>query len=512
MSTKSVKESRRSYLADAAEELVASASDSTFDATTFFEKFELLVHIPEAVQRFRELIIENCVLGRFTTTDERETVASDYQLEPSFPTCKPNWRTLNFGKYCDIQGGNQPPKSEFIDEPKDGYIRLLQIRDLGDKPVPTYIPVESTNRFCTEGEILIGRYGASVGKIFWAQPGAYNVALAKFIYPSDAYIPIYAFWLLKSAVFQRRVLASSRSAQAGFNKGDLASIDFPLPPLAEQKRIVGKVNELMGLCDRLEALEAERKERHASLSRATLARFADSPTPTNLQFLFHKSFDVEPAELRESILTLAVCGKLVDRKSEVDVKPIEEALAEPTFNGVSKGPTKDTLKTEVLRISAGTSRRDFRVNEDDFKHVDLTSDEIGKCRLKPGDLLACRFNGNLHYVGRFSIYEGTSGRVQVNPDKLIRFRIDTSRHLATYICYAMNSPPTRRLIESLCATTAGNIGLSASKLRTVEIPLPPFAGQKRIVAKVDELMAPADQFEQQRAHPRTRGHTMLAAT
>ena len=51
--------------------------------------------------------------------------------------------------------------------------------------------------------------------------------------------------------------------------------------------------------------------RHATLARASLARFADAPTPANLNFLFHSSYTILPADLRKSILTLAVQGKLV---------------------------------------------------------------------------------------------------------------------------------------------------------------------------------------------------------
>ena len=86
---------------------------------------------------------------------------------------------------------------------------------------------------------------------------------------------------------------------------------IPLPPLAEQKRIVAKVDELMALCDRLEAQQQERDTRHAALARASLARFADAPTPANLNLLFHPSYAIAPADLRKTILTLAVQGKLV---------------------------------------------------------------------------------------------------------------------------------------------------------------------------------------------------------
>ena len=90
-----------------------------------------------------------------------------------------------------------------------------------------------------------------------------------------------------------------------------ASVPVPVPPLAEQKRIVAKVDELMALCDRLEAQQQERDEQASQLTRAALSRFADAPTPANLHHLFHPSYTIPPADLRKSILTLAIQGELV---------------------------------------------------------------------------------------------------------------------------------------------------------------------------------------------------------
>jgi type I restriction enzyme S subunit len=74
----------------------------------------------------------------------------------------------------------------------------------------------------------------------------------------------------------------------------------------EQKQIVAKVKELMALCDRLEAQQKERETRHAALTRAAIARFDEVPTPVNLNFLFHNSYSIAPADLRKTILDLAV--------------------------------------------------------------------------------------------------------------------------------------------------------------------------------------------------------------
>ena len=133
-------------------------------------------------------------------------------------------------------------------------------------------------------------------------------ALTPVEYVDSKYLLIAA----RSLSFQKTAWQKSSSTTlAILNKGKWLSIPLPIPPLAEQKRIVAKVDELMALCDRLEAQQQERDTRHAALARASLARFAEAPTPANLDFMFHQSYTITPADLRKSILTLAVQGKLV---------------------------------------------------------------------------------------------------------------------------------------------------------------------------------------------------------
>ena len=66
---------------------------------------------------------------------------------------------------------------------------------------------------------------------------------------------------------------------------------------------------------------------------------------------------------------------------------------------------------------------DGLVEESDYKYLQVDEAQILEYTLQPGDLLACRFNGNLRYVGRFSLFAGTSGERRLYPDKLIRFRV-----------------------------------------------------------------------------------------
>ena len=86
----------------------------------------------------------------------------------------------------------------------------------------------------------------------------------------------------------------------------------------------------MSLCDRLEAQQQERETRDTALARASLARFADAPTRANLEYLFQPSYTVSPADLRKSVLTLAVQGKLVpqDPADESADQLLAKVLAE----------------------------------------------------------------------------------------------------------------------------------------------------------------------------------------
>jgi type I restriction enzyme S subunit len=459
---------------------------------TFFEKFDQFAEAPDAVAKMRELVLELSATGRLIPETLERPVEEDTKL---------------MGTIVELVMGQAPAGDEYNTEGR-GTV-FVKVGEFG--PLYPREEVWTTNplKFAKKGDVLVCVVGATVGKLNLAIDCAIGRSAAA-IRPSAALDTKFLYYSL--IPYTLRLRRNSRgSAQGVIGKAELNAVSLWVPDREIQKRVVTKVDELMALCDRLEAQQQERETRHAALARAALARFAESPQPSTLNLLFHPSYAIPPADLRKSILTLAVQGKLVPQDAEPPFASLESILAEASVNGVSKGPTFDKSATEVLRISAGTSRGDFYVNEDDFKHVDLPPDEIEKFQLAPGDLLACRFNGNLHYVGRFSYYRGESGRVQVNPDKLIRFRINTESHCPRYVCLAMNAAPTREAIEAMCATTAGNIGLSAGRLKTVEISLPPLAEQRRIVAKVEQLMALVDALEQQLAASRATGEKLLEA-
>ena len=154
------------------------------------------------------------------------------------------WNEVSLGYISDFQGGSQPPKSAFIDKPRTGYVRLLQIRDFKSDEKAVYIPESKKNRTCEDADIMIGRYGASVGQIHRGKSGAYNVALIRTIPDLDRIDRDFFYYYLISRLFQESLSnVSARSAQAGFSKADIADFVVPLPCREEQKRVVAILDE-----------------------------------------------------------------------------------------------------------------------------------------------------------------------------------------------------------------------------------------------------------------------------
>ena len=156
---------------------------------------------------------------------------------------------------CDFQGGSQPPKNEWISQPLDGYIRMLQIRDFTQSRSTEFEYIKQTNstKLCDSDDILIARYGASIGKIVTGLSGAYNVALMKTIPDTTKLSKKFLKYYLLSDYFQTFICnVGSRAAQAGFNKEELSALDINLPNLVEQENIVlklDKVTHLIDLCN-----------------------------------------------------------------------------------------------------------------------------------------------------------------------------------------------------------------------------------------------------------------------
>jgi type I restriction enzyme S subunit len=543
---------------------------------TFFKKFEMFADAPNAVAKMRELVLTLAVQGKLVPQDPNDESATKLleriqksterlikerairrqETEPIDSNSAPfpipqSWVWTRLGEIGDWGSGSTPSRGSH--DLYDGGITWLKSGELNDN-----LALAGSSETVTElalktgsfrrnqpGDILFAMYGATIGKAaILAEPAVTNQAVCgctPFEGVSNRYL--FNYLVSQRAAFHE---ASEGGAQPNLSKVKVVAFPFSLPPLAEQKRIVAKVDELMALCDRLEAQQQERVEKHKALSRASLARFADAPTPANLQFIFHPSFTIAPADLRKSILTLAVQGKLVpqdpeDEPAEKLLSKIEVQKKRLSGSGELKADKKAWLNSsinppheiprswcwvrlqDVFEISRGGSPRPAgdprffggsipwitvgEVTKDSGTYLTetttgLTEEGAERSRfINPGDLLLTNSGATLG-VPKISKIRGCMN--------------DGVAVLRQFHSFDLNDFGYLYLTQQTPAFRDVNQGMGQPNLNTPIIagwffPLPPLAEQRRIVAKVDELMKLVDALETQLTASRATAANLLAA-
>jgi type I restriction enzyme S subunit len=271
---------------------------------------------------------------------------------------------------------------------------------------------------------------------------------------------------------------------------------FPLPPLAEQHRIVAKVDELMGLCDRLEAARAGRERSRDRLAAASLARL-NAPDPETFQDDARFALDALPAlttrpdqikRLRQTILNLAVRGKLVEGSA---AKAATVGEYRTLQNGYAFKSTWFSKEGVRLLRNANIGHGEIRWNDVVHLPKDRLS-EFERFQLNESDIVLT--------LDRPFIVTGTKvARISASdlPSLLLqrvgRF-VETGPGLDDdYLFLWINSPHFNDQIDP--GRSNGVPHISSKQVEAAEILVPPLAEQRRIVAKVDALIALCDRLE-----------------
>lgn len=198
----------------------------------------------------------------------------DSYLNSVFRKRGDGWTEENLGDVCQFQGGSQPPKSKFSSEKKDGYVRLIQIRDYKSNRFAVYIPKSLTKKFCTAEDVMIGRYGPPLFQILRGLDGAYNVALMKAIPDEGVLSKDFLFYFLKnSEILSYIIRSSSRAAgQSGLNKETIEPYPIAFPSLSKQTEIVRSLQKCEQECERLESCCERKLAAIAALKQSILQK------------------------------------------------------------------------------------------------------------------------------------------------------------------------------------------------------------------------------------------------
>jgi type I restriction enzyme, S subunit len=307
-----------------------------------------------------------------------------------------------------------------------------------------------------------------------------------------------------------------------FTGKGLNAYRFPLPPIAEQRRIVIKVDELMAFCDRLEAARAEREAMRDRLTGASLARL-NAPDPDTFRGDVRFALHALPAltaradqirQLRQIILNLAVRGKLVPQDPNDEPAVVEGGrqaantelpFAVPfswrwcEFAQVAKFENGDRGKNYPNRweyvekgipwINTGHIQPDGSLSIASMNYITREKfGSLGGGKIKPDDLIYCLRGatfGKTAFVKPFTEGAIASSLMIIRPGPSVDRRF-------TY-CYLISPLGISQLLRFDNGTAQPN--LSSGNVKKYLIPVPPLAEQHRIVAKVDELMAFCDRLE-----------------
>jgi type I restriction enzyme, S subunit len=314
----------------------------------------------------------------------------------------------------------------------------------------------------------------------------------------------------------------------------VAAVPFPLPPLAEQHRIVAKFEELMALCDRLEAARAEREATRDRLTAASLARL-NAPDPETFQDDARFALDALPAlttrpdqikQLRQTILNLAVRGKLVPQ--DPNDEPASELLKR------IKGEKARLLREGKIRDAQSGSKHHEDQRSEDLPRIWklVTVSDIAYLRsgialddgeeqglgdlpyVKVADLNlpqnATGLTTSTRFVGKNRrdaaiergsiVFPKRGGAIATNRKRVSHVELVCDSNLMAMKPFLDETRPFLELWFSSFDLWTLNSGTSVPQINNKDIyplklPLPPLAEQHRIVAKVDALMALCDRLE-----------------
>ena len=495
--------------------------------------YERVADAPDAIARLRRFVLDLAVRGKLVAQDPADEPASALLKRIAAEKA----RLVKAGKVKVRKQRARERSEPLLFALPQGWV-LTELGDLslkitdGAHKTPTYVdegvPFVSVKdfsggkldltktRFIPEaehevlyqrcdprrGDILLGRIG-TLGKAVLIDTDiefSLFVSVGLIRFDDRNILPEFFRLLLNSPFVEQefdRIKIGGGTHTNKLNLGDLHTVALPLPPLAEQRRIVAKVDELMALLDRLEAARNQREAARDRLTAASLARLTaetDSETArTHARF----ALDTLPAlttrpdqikTLRQTILNLAVRGKLVNGAQGELATVGEYRKLQNGYAFKSGWFAKSGIR--LLR-NANIGHGEIRWDEAVYLPEDRVA-EFERFQLRKGDIVLT--------LDRPFIVTGTKVARITEADlpslllqRVGRFVETTSGLADEFLFLWINSPHFNEQIDP--GRSNGVPHISSKQVEAAEIYVPPLAEQHRIVAKVDALMAICDRLE-----------------
>ncbi|MFT3829383.1 MAG: restriction endonuclease subunit S [Opitutaceae bacterium] len=506
------------------------------DRARLLRHFDTLADTPDAVAKLRELVLSLAVQGRLvppspkteakpikrdTQTESSETASEDlvapYAVPSSWNWIRLGWLAPTFQNGVSSRGdANGVPV--VVLRLADIYQRRISLQHTRSIPInPRISPKYALHR----GDILVVRVNGSaeiVGNFIPVETDTDAIYCDHFIrmrIEPDRIIPEFITLLGRASVVRQQIqdLFITTAGQKTVNQGHISSLIVPLPPLAEQKRIVARVEELLALCDELEARQTAAREQRTRLVQSAFDHLTAAATPAD--FRRHAAFALQefphltatpdsiPA-LRQAILSLAVQGHLVHTNGEQ--LALQNAKLAEVCLLITDGEHATPPRTATgVPLSTAKNVRDGYL---DLATTDWVSLETAqKCwkRCKPQHediLMVC--------VGATT---GRICRVQNPPDMvLVRsvalIRPDPTKVAPCFLELFLRSPAGQSQVWGGVKQSAQPC-LYLGKMGAFDVALPPLAEQQRIVAKVAELMKWCDELEARLAAAQSAAAALL---
>jgi type I restriction enzyme S subunit len=311
-----------------------------------------------------------------------------------------------------------------------------------------------SNIFNRELETVVLGCRGSVGSVHLTKPKSYITHNCFSVEPKAYISTRFTYYLIKSIDYSSVITGT---AQPQITITNLSPYLVSLPPLAEQKRIVAKLDAVFAKIE----TNKQRLEKIPKL----LKRF------------------------RQSVLAAAVSGRLLNN----EIKDIELGnLIEDLKYGTSQKSEKEINGIPVLRIP--NIADDGKISIEDLKYSVLPEKEYEKLKLKEGDLLLIRSNGSVSLVGKSSMVTKQEEDFAY-AGYLIRIRCNRKFLMPEFLNLALASYNLRTQIEIPARSTSGINNINSDEVKALKIPTPTIEEQREIVKRVEQLFAFADKLE-----------------